>query len=80
MTGLEQKVLEAAREWLTERSPKDVSEKRLAAAVARLWPDDFQTKETCTCGESTECDECPSAAEVEAGIAKWEQESAPAAS
>lgn len=74
MTEAERKVLDAAREWLVERSPKDSAEKALAAAVARAWPGEIGCKENCTCGESDECDECPTAAEAEATIRRWEGE------
>jgi hypothetical protein len=71
MTPAERKVIEAAREWLTERIPKDQAEKALFAAVFRAFPEDMHTRETCGCGE--ECDECPSAAQAEAMIAACER-------
>lgn len=74
MTELEQKVIAAAREWLTERQPHDVAEKALFAAVLRAYPQDAATRETCDCGDD-ECDECPTAAQVEAMIQKCEAES-----
>jgi len=77
MTELERKVLDAAREWLTERSPRDATEKALFAAVARAYPEDLDVRETCDCGE--ECDECPTAAQVEAMIERCERESTPIA-
>lgn len=79
MTEAEQKVLDAAREWLVERAPKGQAEKALAAAVARAWPDDLDCREDCTCGEADECDECPTRAQVEAQIAQWERDSTPIA-
>lgn len=79
MTDAEQKVLDAAREWMTERFPGDAAEKSLAAAVARAWPEDLPCREDCACGAPDECDECPTRAEVETLIAKWERESTPIA-
>ena len=76
MTEQEQKVLNAAREWLTERQPRDKAEKALFAAVLRAYPQDADTKETCTCGDQKECDECPTAAQVEAMISACEREAA----
>ena len=72
MTELEQKVLDAAREWLVDRVPCDDAEKALAAAVARTWPNNLACREDCTCGEVAECDECPTSAQLEALIAQWE--------
>jgi hypothetical protein len=66
MTEKERRVLEAAREWLIERHPKDQAEKALFAAVLRAYPGDASVRERCDCGE--ECDECPTAAQVEAMI------------
>jgi hypothetical protein len=77
MTEEERRVLDAAREWLTERSPKDATEKALFAAVARAYPEDLDVRETCDCGDN-ECDECPTAAQVGAMIAQCERESMPA--
>jgi hypothetical protein len=74
-TELQQRIMDAVREWMVERAPRDVAEKALSAAAARMWPDDIQTKETCRCGDP-ECDECPTAVQVEAQIARWESESA----
>lgn len=68
MNDLERNVLGAAREWLTERQPTDAAEKRLFAAVLRAYPEDANTRETCECGESGECEECPSAAQVKAMV------------
>lgn len=79
MTEAEQKVLDAAREWLVERAPRDAAEKALAAAVARAWPEDLAYRENCTCGEADQCDECPSRAQAEAQIAQWERDSTPIA-
>lgn len=76
MTNLEQKVLDAAREWLTERAPQDQAEKALFSAVLRAYPQDAATKETCGCGDEAECDECPTAAQVEAMVAACERECA----
>lgn len=76
MTDLEQKVLDATREWLTDRIPHSPASKALAAAVARAFPDDMETRETCVCPDKDECDECLTAAEMEALIQKWERESA----
>lgn len=73
-TNLEKKVLAAANQWLVDRVPSDPAEKALAAAVARAWPDDLGTRESCPCGESETCDECPTAAEMEALVARWERE------
>lgn len=79
MTELERKVLDAAREWFLERSPRDAAEKVLAVAVARAWPEDLACREDCTCGESESCDECPTRAETEAQIMQWTKESIPVA-
>ena len=72
MTELEQKVLAAAREWLTERQPIDSAEKALFAAVLRAYPGDANTKETCECGDD-DCDECPTVAQVEAMVLECER-------
>lgn len=74
LTNGERKVLEAAKEWLTERRPIDLAEKTLFAAVLRAYPEEAQTRETCDCGE--ECDECPTAAQVEAMIVFCEADGA----
>lgn len=79
ITEAERKVLDAAREWMTERVPADREAKSLAAAVARAYPEDMAVREDCTCGESETCDECPTRAEVEAMVALWERESTPIA-
>ncbi len=79
MIDAEQRVLDAARDWFTERAPGDAAEKALAVAVARAWPEDLACREDCTCGESESCDECPTRAETEAQIKRWEQESTPIA-
>jgi hypothetical protein len=63
----EQKIIDAAREWVTERSPKDSTEKALFAAVFRAFPEDMHIRESCGCGDG-ECDECPTAARAEAMI------------
>jgi hypothetical protein len=70
ITESERKVLDAAKEWLTERQPRDLAEKALFAAVLRAFPEEAHTRETCDCGE--ECDECPTAAQVEAMIVACE--------
>lgn len=74
MTDLERKVLDAAKEWLTDRWPNDRAEKALAAALCRAYPEEQHSRETCPCGEP-ECDECPTAAQAEAMIVRWETES-----
>lgn len=74
MTNAEKNVLDAARKWAEERSPKTRDEKALMVAVARAWPDDWQTKEACDCGEQDECDECLTRDQVEAMIAHTERE------
>lgn len=79
ITEAERKVLDAAREWMTERVPKDREAKALAAAVARAYPEDMPAWEDCTCGESETCDECLTRAEVEALVLRWERESTPIA-
>lgn len=71
------KVLLAAREWLTERQPRDQAEKALFAAVLRAYPEDADTRESCDCGDEG-CDECPTAAQVEAMLVQCERESASA--
>lgn len=71
MTDAERKVLDAAREWLTERQPRDDAEKALFAATLRAYPKDAHTRETCDCGE--ECDECPTAEQVEAMVVACEK-------
>jgi len=76
-TNLEKKVLVAANQWLVDRRPKDPAEKALAAAVMRAWPEELVTRETCPCGESETCDECPTAAEMEVLVTQWERDSAP---
>jgi hypothetical protein len=63
-----EKLVAAAREWVTERNPKDAAEKALFAAVFRAFPEDAHTRESCDCGG--DCDECPPAAQVE----QWLQE------
>lgn len=80
LADLERKVLAAAREWLTERAPKDQAEKALFAAVLRAYPQDAATKETCGCGDEADCDECPTAAQVESMVLACERESAPTTS
>lgn len=70
----EHHVLEAAKEWLTDRHPRDIGEKRLAIAVYRCFPDAFDTKENCTCGEQATCDECPTVAHIEDLLVQWERE------
>lgn len=77
ISDLENKVLSAANQWLVDRSPKDPLEKALAAAIARAWPEELGSRETCKCDDSANCDECPTAAEVEAMIFRWEREAAP---
>lgn len=74
MTDAEQKVLDAAREWLEERTPHDVGEKRLFVALARAFPADVAGKEACKCGEADSCDECLTGAQVEALLVKMESE------
>lgn len=74
MSDLEQKVLDAARDWIVERAPVDIYEKALAAAIARAWPEVLGGKETCGCGDGQNCDECPSAAEIEAMVSLWEEQ------
>lgn len=73
-SDLKQKVLDAAREWMTERQPHDRAEKELFVAAARAWPEDLACKEDCDCGEQDECDECPSRAQTESALARLEQE------
>jgi hypothetical protein len=73
MTDLEKKVLDAAREWLIERHPRDLQEKTLFAAVLRAYPRDAHTRETCDCDEKEDCDECLSAAQVEAMVQECER-------
>jgi hypothetical protein len=73
MDGLKLKVLDAAREWLTERQPRDRDEKALFAAILRAYPDDAHTKESCDCGNN-ECEECPTTAQVEAMVRACEVE------
>lgn len=63
-----------AREWLTEREPKDKAEKALFAAILRAYPEDANTKETCDCGDD-DCDECPTIAQVESMVRQCEIES-----
>lgn len=75
MTELEQKVLDAAREWLIDRWPSGPAEKALAAAVARAWPGDLNTRERCPCRQRRTCSECLSAREMEIMIKRWERES-----
>lgn len=73
-TEAEQKVLNAAREWIADRQPKSREEKVLFVAVARCWPEDMPGKEGCTCGEQDDCDECESSAEIEAAIQRFERD------
>lgn len=68
MTKAEQKVLKAARAWTTERVPQDQSEKHLFAAVFRAYPEDASVRENCTCDHKDECEECPTAEQVESMI------------
>lgn len=77
ISDLESKVLSAANQWLVDRVPKDPAEKALAAAIARAWPEEIGTREGCNCGDSENCGECPTAAELEVVVARWERESAP---
>lgn len=80
MTEQERKVLDAAREWLlADRTPRDWEEKALALAVARAFPEDMVGKESCTCGEQDDCDECMTTAQIAALIASWERDSIPIA-
>ena len=72
--ALELKVLQAARDWMIERTAGDVYEKALVVAIARAWPEELFGKETCKCGDSKNCDECPSIAEIEALICRYEKE------
>jgi hypothetical protein len=73
-TQAEQRVLEAAREWLTELSPETKEEKALFIAVARCWPEEMAGKEACGCGEQEACGECASASEIEAHLQRLERE------
>lgn len=72
LTEQQRRVLDAAREWVTERSPRDKAEKALFAAVFRAYPDDMHTRESCDCG--VDCDECPTAERAEEMIRQCEQE------
>lgn len=74
MNELERKVLDAARDWTLDRNPTDPSSKRLFLAVCRAYPDELAYKENCTCGESDECDECPTRAQTEAALCAMEKE------
>lgn len=61
---------EVLSEWLTDRTAKDEAEKRLVRFVCDHFPRLVNTKETCTCGEQDECDECfPNVAAVRASHA-----------
>jgi hypothetical protein len=73
-TLLQQAVLDAARAWLTDRNPSDIMEKALAVAICRAWPGEMAGKEDCKCGEADTCDECPTRAEAEAVVARWERD------
>ena len=72
MTEAEKRVLQAAREWITERDPADYEERALFVAVARAYPEDCGGRETCKCGEADTCDECLSADEIEGMVARLE--------
>lgn len=77
MIEAEQKLLDVAREWLTERVPQDQAEKALFAAVLRAYPQDANTREACDCDCKDECEECPTAAQVECMIRACEAVSPP---
>lgn len=73
-TELEQKILDAAREWALDRAPRDSGEKALFIAVCRAYPNELVYKENCTCGEQDDCDECPTKAAMEAALNNLEGE------
>lgn len=66
MRAEDQAVIDAAREWMVERSANDPAEKALALAVLKAFPEDIHTRENCDCGQAGECDECLPAAAIPA--------------
>jgi hypothetical protein len=71
-----QAVIDRARDWLTERTPSDPTEKRLAAAIYRAFPNEADVKENCSCDDPAGCDECLSRSDTDALIQRWEAASA----
>lgn len=81
-TELERKVVDAARDWLAERVPRNSEEKALFAALYRAYPEDFAIREECGCEDHTECDcdDCPpTRAALEKFVQECERDSMPIA-
>jgi hypothetical protein len=74
VTEAEQRVLNAAREWMVDRKPIGPAEKELFVALCRTYPEDIHTRETCECEERETCDECLSADAAESAIEQMESE------
>ena len=71
-----QAIIDRARDWLAERAPNDATEKRLAAAIYRAFPNEAHVKETCSCDDPAGCDECLSRSDTDALVQRWEAASA----
>lgn len=67
-------IVDAARDWIADRQPKDKDSKVLFLAVCRAFPEDLAYKENCTCGDPEDCDECFTRDQTEAALQKLEQE------
>lgn len=61
-------VIRAARAFIEDRpwpgSETSNAEIRLVIALHESFPEDFDVKERCRCGDRRECDECPTRKEV----------------